>query len=141
MPLEFELFSVSNQPKAESPKNGHPFLDDYVWSKNLPLWVRAMFVTDNALVVCGPRDLYDEQKGVSLENPLTTDNPSLALQQAHAEGKHGSLLKVFDKRTGEAIVSMAIDDLPIFDGMICAQGKIIMTTVNGQILCFDKTDH
>ena len=137
VPLEFELFSVSKQPKAETPKNGHPFIEDYVWSKTLPLWGRAMFVTEGALVVCGPRDLYDEEKGVSLENPLSTDDPRLALQQAHAEGKHGSLVKVFDKRTGQEIGSKDIDELPVFDGMICAQGKVIMTTVNGQILSVD----
>ncbi len=96
-----------------------------------------MFVTDDTLVVCGPRDLYDEGKGVSRENPLFTDNPRLALQQAHAEGKHGALLKVFDKRSGQEVGSMDIDELPVFDGMICAQGKIIMSTVNGQILCFN----
>jgi outer membrane protein assembly factor BamB len=137
VPLEFELFSVSNQPKAEAPKNGHAFHDDYLWSKTLAIWVRAMFVTEDALYVCGPRDLYDEQQAVTRGSHLITTDPRLALQQEHAEGKHGSILKVFDKETGREISSLEIDDMPSWDGMITAEGNIVMTTVNGQILCFN----
>jgi hypothetical protein len=136
VPLEFELFSVSNQPKAEQPKNGHPFQDDYCWRRDLPIWVRAMFVTQDALYLCGPRDLYDEKQAVARGSNFNTQDPRLALQQEHAEGKYGSILKVFDKETGREISSLDIDDMPAWDGMIAAEGKIVMTTVNGNILCF-----
>ncbi len=135
VPLEFGLFAVSNQPKAQPAKNGHPFHDDYLWIRTVPIWVRAIFVTQDALYVCGPRDLYDEQQAVTRGSHITTQDPRLALQQEHAEGKHGSILKVFDKETGREISSLDIDDMPAWEGMIAAEGKIIMTTVNGNILC------
>jgi len=107
------------------------------WSVDVPIWVRAIFVTEEALFVCGPRDLYDEDKAVAPGSSLSTGDPQLALQQEHTEGRHGSVLKVFDKRSGKEISSLELDDMPTWDGMITAEGKIVMTTVNGRILCLD----
>ena len=136
VPLEFQLFAVSNQPKAEPTKDRHPLHNDNLWSRDLSIWVRAMFVTEDALYVCGPRDLYDEQQAVAQTSHFSTTDPRLALQQEHAEGKHGSIIKVFDKETGREISSLEIDDMPSWDGMITVGDKIVMTTVNGNILCF-----
>jgi len=142
VPLEFELFSVSQKPQpatqAELKKKKTAFPPaEPNWSVDVSVWVRALFVTENALVVCGPRDLYDEEKAVARGSHFTTDDPRLALQQEHSEGKHGAILKVFDKKTGQEIGSVEVDDMPTWDGMIYAQGKIVMTTVNGKILCFN----
>jgi len=142
VPLEFELFSMPKTPRTAMPN--HPKRKKSAippeqpnWSVPVPIWVQAMFVTEDALFVCGPRDLYDEDRAVGRGSQFSTQDPRLALQQEHAEGKHGSLLKVFDKKTGRETCSIEIDDMPTWDGMIAAQGRIFMTTVNGKILCFD----
>ena len=142
VPLEFELFSMPKTPKTATPnqpRRKKPAVPPAQpnWSVSVPIWVRAMLVTEDALLVCGPRDLYDEDRAVGRGSQFTTQDPRLALQQEHAEGKHGSLLKVFDKKTGRETCSIEIDDMPTWDGMIAAQGRIFMTTVNGKILCFD----
>ena len=141
VPLEFVLFSEPRKPKTSAlpgpakKKARRPSAKPN-WSVGVPVWVRAMFVTDDALFVCGPRDLYDEEKAVTGGSRLSTLDPRIALQQEHAEGRHGSLLKVFDKKTGRETSSIEIDDMPTWDGMIAAEGKIFMTTVNGKIFCF-----
>jgi len=142
VPLEFELFSVSQKPLTATPgepANKKPAFQPAQpnWSVDVSIWVRAMFVTEDVLFVCGPRDLYDEEKAVAPGSSLSTGDPRLALQQEHAEGRHGSVLKVFDKRNGKEISSLEVDDMPTWDGMITAEGKIVMTTVNGRILCLD----
>jgi len=141
VPLECELFSEPIKPKMSKPtgpaaKRPRRLPVKANWSLDVPVWVRTMFVTDNTLVVCGPRDLYDEEKAVTRGSSLHTTDPLLALQQEHAEGKHGSILKVFDKKTGKEISSIEIDDMSAWEGMITARGNIFMTTVNGRILCF-----
>jgi outer membrane protein assembly factor BamB len=129
VPLEFELFSYTQDARGNETEPN--------WSIDIPILVRAMLVTDDVLIVCGPRDLYDEEAAVAPRSGFTTNDPRLALQQEHWEGKHGSILKIFDKNTGNEISSLEIDDTPAWEGMIIAGGKIFMTTVNGRILCFD----
>ena len=53
------------------------------------------------------------------------------------EGKHGSLLKIFDKKTGQEINSTELDDMPTWDGMIFAENKIYLSTENGRVSCFE----
>jgi len=129
VPLEFELFSYPQDARGNE--------TDPNWSIDVPILVRAMLVTDDVLIVCGPRDLYDEEAAVAPRSGFSTNDPRLALQQEHWEGRHGSILKIIDKNTGREISSLEIDDTPAWEGMIIANGIIIMTTVNGRILCFD----
>ena len=103
------------------------------WSTTIPIWVKAMFVTDNTLVVAGPRDLYDEEKAVA---GFRMNDQRFTLQQEHMEGKHGALLKIFDKSAGRELLSMNLQSMPVFDGMITAGGKVYMSTADGTVSCF-----
>lgn len=103
------------------------------WSTAIPIWVKAMFVTDNAVVVAGPKDLYDEEQAIA---GFAANDPRFRLQQEHMEGKHGAVLKSFDKSTGRELSSMTIQSMPVFDGMILAGGRVFMSTVDGTVLCF-----
>jgi hypothetical protein len=103
------------------------------WSTAIPIWVKAMFVTDNTLVVAGPSDLYDEEKAVA---GFRMNDQRFTLQQEHMEGKHGAVLKTFDESTGRELSSVTIQSMPVFDGMILAGGRVFMSTVDGTVLCF-----
>jgi hypothetical protein len=92
-----------------------------------------MFVTDNTLVITGPRDLYDEEKAVA---GFTTNDQRFALQQEHMEGKHGALLKTTDKSGGRELSSMTNRSMPVLGGMTLASGRIFMWTMDGTVLCF-----
>lgn len=87
-----------------------------------------MFVTQDKVVIAGPRDLYDEETAVA---SFSQNDKRFSLQQEHTEGKHGSLLKIVDRTTGEEISSIELTFMPTFDGMITAQDKIFMTTSDG----------
>lgn len=138
LPLEFSLFSAPKaaktapSEKAKGSREGAGAGSGYNWNRVVPVWVRALFVTEDTLFICGPRDLYDEET-ISLNG----DQKLFALQQEHAEGKHGSLLKLIDKNDGKEISTMELSDMPTWDGMITAGGKVFMTTVSGHVLCFE----
>ena len=109
----------------------HPFHVN--WSKTIPIWVKAMFVTDDRLVVAGPRDLYDEE---SVVQKFRSNDQQFTRQQEHMEGKHGSFLKMFNKADGTELYSITVPFMPTFDGMITANGHIYMTTSDGHVVCF-----
>ena len=137
VPLEFQLAStsktemVSGQPAKRS--MDHPFRVH--WSIGMPMLVRGMFVTDNALVVAGPRDLYHEEKVISAG--LLENDEVFARQQELMEGKHGSLLKVMDKANGDELHSVELKHSPTWDGLIAANGYMFMTTTDGRVVCFE----
>ena len=159
LPLEFQLASTSKtqgkpnvraiqaaadgneegntskkRKKADKPTPdlSNPFLVN--WSTTIPIWVKAMFVTQDKVVIAGPRDLYDEETAVASFNQ--NDN-RFSLQEEHMEGKHGSLLKIIDKASGNETCSVELEFMPTFDSMITAEGKIFMTTSDGRVVCFE----
>jgi outer membrane protein assembly factor BamB len=135
LPLEFELTSTSRTKRAEgkSQKRGmdHPFLVH--WKVKVPVLVKAMFVTDNALVIAGPRDLYHEEQVIARGRP--EGDKVFALQEEHMEGRHGAVLMVVDKHDGSISSSVELPFLPTWDGMITAHGRIYMTTSDGKLAC------
>ena len=76
---------------------------------------------------------YDEEKAVAV---FRANDPRFSLQQEHMEGEHGVVLKIFDKSVGQGLLSMNLQSMPVFDGMILAGGKVFMSTVDGTVLCF-----
>jgi hypothetical protein len=39
---------------------------------------------------------------------------------------------------GKKLAEYDLDSPPIFDGMAAAAGRLYMSTVNGELLCFDQ---
>ncbi|MDP6635391.1 MAG: PQQ-binding-like beta-propeller repeat protein [Phycisphaerae bacterium] len=108
----------------------------HVWSSDLPLFARAMILSDKILWVAGPADLVDEEKAVrALDAPET--RTGLADQLAALEGKKGGHLWAVSTVDGEKLSELKLDSVPIFDGMAAAGGKLYMATVDGKVVCFD----
>ena len=107
------------------------------WTKDVPLFARAMVLTDRALFVAGPPDVVDEDEAFRLINdPQTQQN--LAEQADALEGKKGALLKVVSTADGSDLAQYALDYPPVFDGMAAAVGKLYISTVNGDLLCYER---
>jgi hypothetical protein len=51
------------------------------------------------------------------------------------EGRAGSVLMTFDKKSGDPVAELVLDDQPVFDGLIAAAGRLYMTTMNGRVIC------
>ena len=91
------------------------------WMNNLPVRIRAMVRTGNALFAAGPPDVLDP------------DDPTAAL-----EGRKGAVLMSFDPADGKKLFECKLPAPPAFDGMSAAGGRLYMVTVDGRVICFGK---
>ncbi|MFZ5831217.1 MAG: PQQ-binding-like beta-propeller repeat protein [Planctomycetota bacterium] len=135
------IYLAGSAPKAaaSSSEKASPFDVRHAWTLDVPLLARAMVLAGDQLVVAGPPDLIDEEKAlqglaVGDEETLRT----LAAQDAALEGAQGSLLYVVSSTDGKKIAELKLDGLPTWDGMIVADGKLIMTTTDGRVVCRGK---
>jgi outer membrane protein assembly factor BamB len=88
------------------------------WFKWIPVRIRAMVVTQNALFVAGPPDILDPQ------DPM-----------AAFEGRKGGLLWAVAAKDGAKLAQCKLESPPVFDGMIAAGGKLFISSKNGTVLC------
>jgi hypothetical protein len=101
-----------------------------------PLLVRAMTLAGGTLFVAGPPDLVDEKAmwGRSKEPEFQRK----MRQQADAlEGNRGGVLWAVSAETGNKLAEYRLDDLPAFDGMVAANGRLFMATTGHKLLCFE----
>ena len=105
------------------------------WTKDVPLFARAMVLAGRTLFVAGPPDVVDEDQAFkSIDDPKTKQ--SLAEQAAAHEGKRGALLRAVSAADGADLAQYELDSPPVFDGMAAAAGRLYMCTVNGELLCY-----
>jgi hypothetical protein len=111
------------------------FLVQHNWTKDVPLFARAMVLAGRTLFVAGPPDLIDEEQAFrQMNDPKVTR--SLAKQAAAIDGKRGALLVAVSAAEGTELAQYDIESPPVFDGMAAAAGRLYMATVNGEVLCF-----
>jgi hypothetical protein len=104
------------------------------WSDDTPVQVNSMVLTDNALFVAGPPDVVDEEQSVkTLLNAET--QKKLAEQSAAFEGKRNALLVAVSRDDGVKLASYRLDFVPRFDGLIAANGRLYISTLNGAVIC------
>jgi outer membrane protein assembly factor BamB len=88
------------------------------WVRNVPVRIRAMVRTGNALFAAGPPDVCDP------------DDPTAAL-----EGRKGAVLMAFDPKDGKKLFECKLDAPPVCDGLVAAQGRLFLSTTDGKVLC------
>ncbi len=94
---------------------------DPVWHKWVPILVRAMTVTDNALFIAGaPDELVDGDLMASFE------------------GRNGAVLRAMSKKDGAKLSELKLEAPPVFDGMAAANGRLYMALANGELVCFGE---
>ena len=149
--LEYYLFAATRQDKCAPPSakpepkgktkgkgKGQPKYSverETQWSTKIPLAVRAMVKTGDVLYLAGPPDVLNEDI-VFQEVHLASAEPVVAKQDAAYKGKLGSILYAVDAGSGERLASMALEEVPQFDGLIAANGKLYMSTTAGELICF-----
>jgi outer membrane protein assembly factor BamB len=163
--LEFRLYAAekSGDPKAvqritapgsanafdKSMKNG---AGDWKYRQGLPLaeqsavrtqWtvdkppfqVRAMVLAGNNLFVSGPPDIFDEEKEFfAVDDPQV--RAKLAEQGALLKGKDGAVMWAVSAANGKKLAEYKLESLPVWDGMVAANGRLVMTTLKGEVLSF-----
>jgi hypothetical protein len=85
---------------------------------NVPVRIRAMVCTANALFAAGPPDECDP------------DDPVAAL-----EGRRGAILMAVNPDDGKKLFACKLNAPPVFDGMSAAAGRLYLSSTNGQVTC------
>jgi len=108
---------------------GEPSLHRYVWSRQTPIFARALVLADETLLLAGP----PEQAEVRT-NELTLQNPDKA--EAAFRGQRGAALRLVDTAGGESLAQYELESSPVFDGMIAARGRVFISLEDGSLVCF-----
>jgi outer membrane protein assembly factor BamB len=109
---------------------------NYHWIiPDLPIHVRSMVLTKNALFIAGSPDVIDEVElwqrpdDVELKRKLTE-------QMEAWKGHRGGSLWAVSLVDGSRLASIDLEAPPVFDGMIAADNKLFLSLMNGQVLCY-----
>ena len=101
----------------------------FAWSQECPLIVRSMVLTGDKLIVAGVPDLARKDKsGLSFSNP---EDGLAALA-----GERGGRLMMISTADGKKIAEIKLDSPPVFDGLIAANGRLLLSTKDGKVLSF-----
>jgi hypothetical protein len=90
-----------------------------VWFRWVPVRIRAMVATQDALFIAGPPDVLDP------------DDP-----MASFEARLGAELWMISKKDGQTLAERRLDSPPAFDGMAAASGRLYLSTLDGRVTCF-----
>ena len=111
------------------------FLVKHHWTKDVPIFARAMVLAGGTLFVAGPPDVVDEQQAFSrIDDPQV--RRSLADQEDALNSKKGALLLTVSTADGKKLAQYDLVNPPVFDGMAAAAGRLYIATTNGEVLCF-----
>lgn len=109
------------------------------WTADVPIYVRGMVLAGHNLFVVGPPDTIDEE---STFQQLTEKDPEvqtlLAAQDEVLDGRDGSRLLAVNIDTGEIERELVLPELPAWDGLAGANGRLFLSTKDGRVLCFGE---
>jgi len=107
------------------------------WQAPTPgMLVNAMVLAPDRLFIAGLPDLADETKMLGyLPGADDAINRQLADQNAAWLGKRGGLLRAVSLDDGKKLAECKLDNIPVFDGMSAANGKLFLATVDGKVVC------
>ena len=109
---------------------------EFNWrTANPPLLVRAMVGAGDTLFLAGPPDVLDETKlhGRFLQ-PAVVEQ--IQQQQDAIDGKQSGILWAVSAKDGTKLSEQKLNSLPVFDGLIAANEKLLMSTIDGRVICY-----
>ena len=137
VPTEYRLYSVDRslpRPGPNQPRGSKAAFATR-WEASLPMLARAMVKADDTVFACGPADIVNETQ-FAVRRPDQLEQ--LRKQAALYAGSDGSVLCGVSARDGTKLFEEKLDVLPVFDGMIAADGNLYMSTVDGAVVCLGK---
>ncbi|MCF7849257.1 MAG: hypothetical protein K9M45_10425, partial [Kiritimatiellales bacterium] len=93
--------------------------EEHLWTTRLAFRPQSMVLTNGKLFLCGAPDSAD---------------PAEAL--AALEGKRGNVLAAVNATDGKTLSELKTDSIPVFDGLIAAEGKLFIAMKDGSVRCF-----
>jgi len=147
-PLEYRLFAADKRwkmpktkpgpkPKSRSTRKGRKSqgpapvdnAENYTWSGQVPILVRAMTLAGETLFIAGPEDVLHE------EGTAKGKEQQILKQEAALSGKDGAVLWAVSTEDGSRLFEYKLDSPPVFDGMAAANNSLYLTTLKGDVLC------
>lgn len=126
------------QNKA-APDNSKNSLIEPKWNVDVPIYVRAMALSGFNLFIAGPPDLIDEEATFQqLAQKDAAVQQQLDSQAAALEGSQGGKLVTVNSETGEIQQVLELPALPAWDGLAAARGRLFLSTLDGQVMCFGQ---
>jgi len=145
-PMEYHLFASDREPEIikrkarqqKKKKRSRPAPATkpvYHWSREAPLYVRAMVLADKTLFIAGPPDIIDEEE--IFKNPDALNVAKKLREQTEAfDGQKGALLHVVSASDGKKLAEYRLETVPVWDGMAAANGRLYLSMKNGRVLCY-----
>jgi outer membrane protein assembly factor BamB len=111
---------------------------EHNWDQDISVLARSMVLAKDTIFLAGPPDNTDEEDTFKriMERDKSVE-AELAAQDAALQGKQGGVLLAIDKKTGKQLSRVTLEELPTWDGMAAANGKIFITTEKGKVICLD----
>ena len=102
---------------------------------NPPLLARAMVGAGDTLFLAGPPDVLDETKlHGRLLQPAVVER--ILRQQDAMDGKLGGIMWAVSAKDGTKLSEQKLISPPVFDGLIAANEKLLMSTTDGRLICY-----
>jgi outer membrane protein assembly factor BamB len=124
-PPRYVLFASGKEPeivRQEQPKGKKRNVVKRVkprWTQSLDLWVRAMVLAGDTLVLAGPPDPFSGGKADSA--PFAADK--------------GGMLRIVSTKDGAPMGEYRLPAPPAWDAMAAAGGRLYVATTDGKVTC------
>ncbi len=135
-PMERQLFAARKDAEvlsgpagkvAKSPK--------FSWTRDVPVFARAMVLAGKTLLVAGPPDFIDEEQAFkALGRKDEEMRRQLAAQDAAMAGAQGAKLLLVSTADGATKAELALPAPPVWDGLACADGRVYVATLDGRVI-------
>jgi hypothetical protein len=93
-----------------------------LWTSWVDVRVEAMVLAGQQLFIAGPPDVVPE------DDPL-----------AGLEGRLGGILRAVRATDGKRVADYPLRAKPVFDGLIAAQGRLVISSQDGSVLCLGNS--
>lgn len=120
------------KPTERDKRGGGPSLHNYLWTKQSPIFVRALVLAETKLLIAGP----PEPEDLRSSNMKLQDGDR---SEAAYLGKQGALLCIVDATDGKQLAEYKLKSPPVFDGMIAADSRVFISSQDGSISCFGQS--
>lgn len=109
------------------------------WNRAVPMFAQAMAMANDVLFVSGAPDVMDEE--YTFERIMEGDKsvqPILEEQDQALQGRQGGVLWGVSVKNGRKTSGLALNALPVWDGMAVANGGLFVATKDGKVTRFGK---
>lgn len=111
----------------------------FSWKFEQPaVFGRALCATPEILYVAGPPDVLDERMAWHRRGEPEILK-LLARQERAFRGEEGGRIWAVSKKDGKPVARHALEGVPVFDGMIVAGGRLILSMTDGRVLSLSKS--